>query len=123
MIVVNPHTTRNVVRIETIAIMIGTIARNEANTKASTSRAPNPPSSASTSTPGPLPPPLWTDSASNPVRCTGEPPTVMPLRAAVAFLAASGLSLKACLGSGGGYATTNVVRLSCERNAALWVLA
>ena len=51
-------------RIETIAIMIGTIARNEPNTNASTSSAPKPPSSASSSTPGPLPPPLWTVSAS-----------------------------------------------------------
>ncbi len=41
-------------RIETTAIMIGTIARNDPNTKASTSRAPKPPSSASTSTPGPV---------------------------------------------------------------------
>ena len=33
--------------IETTAIMIGTIARNDAKTKASTISAPNPPSSAS----------------------------------------------------------------------------
>ena len=58
MTVVSPQTTRNVVRIETIAIRIGTIARNEANTNASTSSAPKPPSSASSSTPGPLLPPL-----------------------------------------------------------------
>ena len=93
--VVRPHTTRNVVRIETIAIRIGTIARNDPNTKASTSSAPKPPSRASTSTPGPLPPPLCTDSASKPVRWTGAPATVAPARAALAFSAALGLSSKA----------------------------
>ncbi len=39
--------------IETNAISSGTTARNEAKTKARTRRAPNPPSSASISTPGP----------------------------------------------------------------------
>ena len=55
--------------IETIAITIGTIARNDANTNASTASAPRPPTSASISTPGPsLPPPLSSGSASKPVR-------------------------------------------------------
>src|SRR3954463_6486306 len=53
--VVSPQTTRNVVMIETTAIAIGTMARNEPNTKARTSRAPKPPSSASTSTPAERP--------------------------------------------------------------------
>ena len=44
--------------IEAIAMKIGTSARNDANTKASTSSAPRPPSSASSSTPGPSSPPL-----------------------------------------------------------------
>ena len=56
--VVRPHTSRNVVRIDATAIIIGTNARNEPNTNASTSSAPTPPSIASSSTPGPLPPPL-----------------------------------------------------------------
>ena len=64
VIVVSPHTTRNEVRIDTIAITIGTKASNEANTNASTISAPKPPSRASSSTPGPLPPPFWTFSAS-----------------------------------------------------------
>ncbi len=46
------------------AIRSGTSARNEANTNASTISAPRPPTSASSSTPGPLPPPLWAVSAS-----------------------------------------------------------
>ncbi len=50
--------------IEAIAIRIGTIARNEPNTKASTNSAPKPPSSASSNTPGPEPPPLCVESAS-----------------------------------------------------------
>ena len=47
-----------------IAIISGTIARNEANTKISTSSAPKPPTRASRSTPGPFPPPLCCWSAS-----------------------------------------------------------
>ena len=82
--------------------MIGTIARNEPNTNASTSSAPRPPSSASKSTPGPLPPPLCTASASKPVRWTGAPAIVVPFSAALALFAAFGLSSNACVGSGGG---------------------
>ena len=58
--------------IDTIAITIGTTARNDANTKASTSSAPRPPIRASSRTPGPSPPPLSCCSASKPVRCTGR---------------------------------------------------
>ena len=50
--------------IATIAIRIGTNAISDANTNASTSSAPKPPTSASTSTPGPLLSPLWLLSAS-----------------------------------------------------------
>ena len=88
--------------IETIAIMIGTIARNEANTKASTSSAPKPPSSASRSTPGPLPPPLCTDSASKPVTCTGAPATVAPFSAAVGASRGFGVVAERFFGIGGG---------------------
>ncbi len=44
--------------IEQIAIPIGTIARKEAKTKASTISAPKPPITASRRTPGPSPPPV-----------------------------------------------------------------
>src|SRR3984893_13810337 len=123
VIVVRPQTTKKHVMIEAIAIAIGTSARNEPNTNARTNSAPTPPSNASTSTPGPLPPPLWFANASKPVRWTGAPATVAPASALLARLAASGLSSKACLGSGGGYATTNVVCLSAERQVGLAGLA
>ena len=64
--------------IETIAIAIGTIARNEANTNASTIRAPRPPRTDSSSTPVPLSPPDSFWSASKPLTCTGTPPTAEP---------------------------------------------
>ena len=51
--VVRPSTSKNVVRIETAAIIIGTSARNDAKTKISTSSAPAAPSSVSASTLGP----------------------------------------------------------------------
>ncbi len=88
--------------IEAIAIMIGTTARNEAKTKASTTSAPTPPSSASRKTPGPSPPPVDCWSASNPVTWTGAPPTVEPATAALTSLAACGLSPKLESGSGRG---------------------
>ena len=64
--------------IETIAIAIGTRARNDANTKASTISAPKPPRTDSSSTPVPLSPPDSFWSASKPLTCTGAPPTVEP---------------------------------------------
>jgi len=66
-----PSRGRNVVGIATIAISSGTTARNEAKTKLRTTSAPTPPSNASTTTPGPLPPPDSCWSASKPVRWTG----------------------------------------------------
>ena len=76
---VSPRRSRKVVKIETIAIPIGTIARKDAKTKLSTISAPKPPSTASSSTPGPSPPPpLSSASASKPVSLTGAPPTVRP---------------------------------------------
>ena len=82
--------------IEMKAITIGTKARNEAKTNASTSSAPTPPITASRSTPGPsLSPPLSSASASKPVRCTGLAATCAPL---TARLAAFGLGVLAELG-------------------------
>lgn len=66
---VRPRTTSNVVRIETAATTSGTKARNEANTKARTTRAPAAPMRVSVKTPGPfddVPASSW----SNPVRPT-----------------------------------------------------
>jgi hypothetical protein len=61
-----------VVMIEAIAITSGTTARNDAKTKASTTSAPTPPTTASISTPGPpLSPPVSRASASKPVSFTG----------------------------------------------------
>jgi len=51
--VVNPSTSRKVVRIETAAISSGSRARNDANTNSSTSSAPAAPSRVSASTLGP----------------------------------------------------------------------
>ncbi len=69
---VSPSRSRKLVRIETIAMRIGTIARKEAKTKVSTTSAPKPPSKASRKTPGPSESaPLSSASASKPVRCTG----------------------------------------------------
>ena len=59
--------------IETIAISSGTNASSEANTNASTTSAPSPPSMDSSRTPGPLLPPVWFWRASSPVTCTGAP--------------------------------------------------
>jgi hypothetical protein len=56
---VTPHRTRNVAMIETIAMSRGTKASSEANTKASTTSAPRPPSTDSRNTPGPPEPPVW----------------------------------------------------------------
>ena len=89
--------------IETKAMKIGTIARNEANTNVSTASAPSAPSTASSSRPGPsLSAPLSSNSASKPVRCTGWPATVAPFRAALAAFSALGFSPKAESGSGSG---------------------
>jgi hypothetical protein len=55
--VVSPSNSRKVVRIDAIAIMSGTIAKNDAKTNASTIRAPKPPRTASSRTPGPSSPP------------------------------------------------------------------
>ena len=83
VISVRPKMSRNVVRIETIAMIRGTRAMNEANTNASTTSAPIPPNTASMSTPGPpllAPVPLariWV-----PVRCTGAPAIVLDAAAA-----------------------------------------
>ena len=55
------------VMIETTAISSGTKASSEANTKASTIRAPKPPSTDSRNTLGPPAPPVWLCSASTPV--------------------------------------------------------
>ena len=69
---VSPRSSRKVVMIETTAMKIGMIARNEANTKVRTASAPRPPSTASSSRPGPsLSAPLSSNSASKPVRWTG----------------------------------------------------
>ena len=99
---VSPSSSRNVVRIETIAITSGTTARNEANTKVSTTSAPTPPSTASSRTPGPSLPPLSCASASKPVRRTGSPPTVAPRSADCAARSAAGFSPNAESGSGVG---------------------
>jgi hypothetical protein len=60
--------------IEITAVTSGTSARNEAKTKPRTTSAPNPPITASSSTPGPPLPPLSLVSASKPVRCTEAAP-------------------------------------------------
>ena len=89
--------------IEQKAISSGTTARNDANTKASTSSAPKPPTSASIRTPGPsLSAPLSSNSASNPVSFTGSPATVRSPRAALAAFSASGFSPNCESGSGVG---------------------
>ena len=55
-IVVSAHMHMNVATMAKIAMTIGTIAMNDANTNASTISAPRPPIIASISTPGPWPP-------------------------------------------------------------------
>ena len=75
--------------IDTIAITIGTTARNEAKTNSSTTSAPTPPMIASTRTPGPSVPPLSPSSASKPVTWIGAPATVAPASASLASRAAS----------------------------------
>ena len=70
---VRPSTARKVVRMATAAISSGTRARNEPNTKASTSRAPMAPTSVSTSTPVPAgSSAAAVRSASRPVTWTGR---------------------------------------------------
>ena len=86
--------------IETIAISIGTKASSEANTNPSTTSAPRPPSRDSSSTPGPLPPPVWFCNASMPVTWMGAPAIVSPASAAIAFLAAFVLLPKDSLSGG-----------------------
>jgi hypothetical protein len=104
--------------IETTAIRIGTIARAEANTNRSTANAPSPPSTASSNRPGPSPSaPLSSNSASNPVRCTGAPATVVPLSTALAVFSAFAFSPNTESGSGGGYTRPKVVLPSFETNA------
>ncbi len=89
--------------IETTAVIRGTTARKEAKTKASTIRAPKPPSTASRRTPGPsLSAPLSSARASKPVRWTAEPPTVAPLSAPLAAFSASGFAPNCWSGSGVG---------------------
>ena len=89
--------------IETTAMKIGMIARNEANTNVSTASAPSPPSTASSSRPGPsLSAPLSSNSASKPVRCTGWPATVVSFSTALAAFSACGFSPNAESGSGCG---------------------
>ncbi len=91
------------VMIDAIAITIGTIARNEAKTKISTSRAPTPPIRASIRTPGPsVSAPESATSASKPVSFTGAPATVASSSAARAASSASGFSPKTASGSGRG---------------------
>ena len=89
--------------IETNAMTIGTTARKDANTNASTASAPRAPSIASRRRPGP--PESWPLSwrrASKPVRWTGWPATVEPLSAALAAFSAFGFSPNAESGSGCG---------------------
>ncbi len=89
--------------IEQKAISSGTRARKDAKTKASTSSAPKPPTSASISTPVPsLSAPLSSARASKPVSFTGSPATVRSARAALAAFSASGFSPNWESGSGGG---------------------
>ena len=61
------------------------------------------PRSASSSTPGPSPPPFACWSASKPVTWTGAPATVRPATAFFVSVAAWGLSPKVEFGSGFGY--------------------
>ena len=89
--------------IDTNAMRIGRTARNDANTNVSTARAPSAPSSASSSRPGPsLSAPLSSNRASNPVRCTGWPATVVCFSTALAAFSACGFSPNAESGSGCG---------------------
>ena len=100
---VRPSSSRNVVMIETTAMRIGTIASAEAKTNSSTANAPSPPSTASSSRPGPsLSAPLSSNSASKPVRCTRWPATVVSASAALAAFSACGFSPNAESGSGCG---------------------
>ena len=87
--------------IETIAIRIGTNASSDANTNASTTSAPSPPSIDSSRTPGPLLPPVWLWSASRPVTCTGAPAIRSPARTAAAVFAALVLVPNDSLSGGG----------------------
>ena len=103
--------------IEITAIKRGTSASSDANTNASTASAPRPPRSPSASKPTPSFWPLEELSAPRPVRCAGLPATVTRRKAALAALTACGFWPK-LPGFGGGYASTNVVRSSCERNAS-----
>ena len=113
--VVIPHTSRNVVGIETIAISSGTNASIEANTNASTHSAPMPPSRASANTPGaPLSELDACCRASIPDTCTGAPRTVCPAAAERAAARASGFSLKPAPRLGGTNTSANVVRPSAE---------
>ncbi len=87
--------------IETIAISSGTNASSEANTNASTTSAPRPPSSDSRNTPGPPDPPVWVCSASTPVTWTGAPAIRSPASTATARLAALVLLPNDSLSGGG----------------------
>ena len=74
---------------------------SDAKTKASTIRAPKPPSSASSSTPGPsLPAPESSAARRSRVRWTGAPPTVAPLSAARAAFSALAFSPNGGVGVG-----------------------
>ena len=78
-----PLMMRSVDGIATMAMSSGTRARNDANTNASTRRAPTPPISTSTSRLGPLLLPALPDSSAMPVSWMGWPATVAESSAAV----------------------------------------
>jgi hypothetical protein len=109
--------------IDAIAITSGSTARKDAKTKASTTSAPSPPSTASSRTPGPWPPPRCADSASSPVRRTGPPATVASPSAARAARSASGLDPKSDSAPGREHTSANVVRRSADTNASSFVEA
>src|SRR4051812_21079171 len=116
---VSGNSSRNDVRIDTAATTIGRKARNEANTKASTARAPTAPSSTSVNTPGPL--------LSEPVASASSPvtPTVDPGGATCVNAVRIGSVASFVLGSWENRQKTMAyaVRSSFVRNTLLPVLA
>ena len=70
---VSPRMIRNVVRMDTIAMMMGTSARNDPNTKTRTASAPMPAISVSASTAGPCPELPAEAKGSRPVTRTLQP--------------------------------------------------
>ena len=91
VICVSPSSRRKVVGMATTATISGASARNEANTKMSTARAPTPPSSTSTRRLGPDPPPVSPIRYASPVTPTGAPATDDVLAAASIAGAAMGV--------------------------------